>query len=337
MVTWSLFDGRPAEWASVVGMARDRNVVQAHAWGEYRRAAGWEPQRWIAWNGSRKPLCCMQTLVKPLPLGQRLIWVPGGPVVGFPDTDPSALDAIIGAWLEEARRRHPLRYVRFSSHLPHGPEARHGMSQVCVRPLVCVNSGYTIHIDLSVSLDELRSRLTAKHRYYVKQAEAAGLHWRWGHAPELLAAAARLHGEVARAKSLASLEADMDDTRRLLHEFGDDAFILVGYQGDEPVTSCCVLTFADTAFYFRAATGGTGRRVSAGYAMMVQLFRVLKSRGTVRFDFGGIAPGSDQAAGVDHFKRGFGGDVVQYLGEWEWPTRGLVRRAVNYGVRRRAW
>lgn len=84
-----------------------------------------------------------------------------------------------------------------------------------------------------------------------------------------------------------------------------------------PATSCLVLTLADKAFYLLAATGTDGRRISAAYAMVFKLFELLKSRGVTRFDFGGIDPLSPSARGVDHFKRGFGGEIVEYLGEWE--------------------
>jgi lipid II:glycine glycyltransferase (peptidoglycan interpeptide bridge formation enzyme) len=72
--------------------------------------------------------------------------------------------------------------------------------------------------------------------------------------------------------------------------------------------------------------------------MIAQLFGVLKSLGVERFDFGGLAPGSPGAAGVDHFKRGFGGDTIEYLGEWEWARSRMIQRAANYLIgRRRTW
>ncbi|MBI3637884.1 MAG: peptidoglycan bridge formation glycyltransferase FemA/FemB family protein [Candidatus Rokubacteria bacterium] len=321
------------EWSAIVAQARDRNVVQSPAWAQYKRGHGWEPERWVALDGSGKPVCAMQTLAKRAPLGQSIVWVPGGPLAGFPDADPAMLGKIVTSWLDIARREHRLRYVRFYSHLPHDAEAAFALGNFAIRPRVPLNTGYTVHVDLSTELEDLRSAMTAKHRYYVKQSEAARLTWRWGRGDDLLRDAVTLHAEIAHVKKMPRLNGDFEAARHLAAAFEDDYIVLVGYHGDQPLTACSILTFGDSAFYFRAATGAAGRRVSAAYAMVMQLFAVLKARGIARFDFGGIAPRSPQAAGVDHFKGGFGGDVVEYLGEWEWPMSGLARWLMNYVAR----
>jgi len=125
---------------------------------------------------------------------------------------------------------------------------------------------------------------------------------------------------------------DMDVLRRT---FGDDSAILVGYAGHEPVTGCMVLMAGQTASYVLAATGDAGRKVSAAYAMVWQLLTRLKARGVACFDFGGLSPAAPGMAGVDHFKRGFGGRVVEYLGEWEFASPRCLRTVVDLVLARR--
>ncbi len=72
----------------------------------------------------------------------------------------------------------------------------------------------------------------------------------------------------------------------------------------------------------------------AAYAMVVKLLASLKEKGITQFDFGGIAPASLAASGVNHFKRGFGGELVEYLGEWEWVVSPSVRWGANYLIKR---
>jgi len=67
--------------------------------------------------------------------------------------------------------------------------------------------------------------------------------------------------------------------------------------------------------------------------MIVQLVSVLQGCGITHFDFGGIDPVSPSAQGVNHFKRGFGGNIVEYLGEWEVASSELIRRGVNFGIK----
>jgi lipid II:glycine glycyltransferase (peptidoglycan interpeptide bridge formation enzyme) len=134
-------------------------------------------------------------------------------------------------------------------------------------------------------------------------------------------------------KGLASLTSDFSDLSCLCATLGEHATILAGYVDDEPVTSCLTLTFGQKAFYLMAATGRRGREVSAAYAMIYHLFEHLHKRALAEFDFGGVAPWSHLVGGVNHFKGGFGGELVEYLGEWEWVSAEWLRWGLNLAVR----
>jgi len=69
--------------------------------------------------------------------------------------------------------------------------------------------------------------------------------------------------------------------------------------------------------------------------MFAKLRGLLREEGVVEFDFGGINPQSDLARGVDHFKRGFGGREIQYLGEWDQATSAVLRMVTNFLIGRR--
>lgn len=334
-MSWKRLDAATerGDWAKLLRTAVDASLWQSYGWGEYRRAFGWVPERWVARDGNGKPVCCLQALNKRLPLNRVVAWVPGGPMFGFPGTVPGAAGELVSGWLDEARRGTPLVYARFHVNRRHCPGAAYSLSQTCRRPVFKINSGFTVQVDLAPSLDELRSGMTAKHRYYAKQAEAAGLGWKFGNTGELARDTALVHREMVRKKGLTDLRCDGATLSAIDRGFGDGALFLLGYRNGSPVTACLVLIEGDVALYLLAATSPEGRTTSAAYAMIVQLFEILKSRGITRFDFGGLAPRSPAAAGVDHFKRGFGGQVVEYLGEWEWAAAESVRWAANFLVK----
>ena len=114
---------------------------------------------------------------------------------------------------------------------------------------------------------------------------------------------------------------------------GSKVLILVGYMDNQPVTGCLVLVFGSNAFYMMASTGTQGREVSAAYAMFERLMQELIERGVTDFDFGGIDPARSEAAGVNHYKCGFGGELVEQLGEWESAPSEWFRLAVNLALR----
>src|SRR5688572_30406388 len=89
-------DAGEREWDALALRAGDASVFQSWRWGEYRRRAGWTPERWLARIGG-EPVALAQLLVKPLPLGARIIWVPGGPLFRFPRGDADSLAEAVAA------------------------------------------------------------------------------------------------------------------------------------------------------------------------------------------------------------------------------------------------
>lgn len=337
MISWRPFtsDAPARDWTALLSQASDGGPFQSYAWGEYKRQVGWEPERWVATNGSGTSICCLQSLKKRLPFHRVLVWVPGGPVTGFPGARAEQIGDAVSAWLLQFQRENRPLYVRFYSQQRQLAAMRASLHRVCTRPAFQLNSGYTIEIDLSKPMDALRSGMTAKHRYYVKHAQAAGIEWELGHSEDLIRDTALLHDEMCRIKHLERrLRMDPAHLRALQRAFGESCRVMVGRHGGTPIAGCIVLLLADRAFFWRSAVGERGRTLSATYAMVAELFERLKAMGITRFDFGGVAPSDPSVAGVNHFKRGFGGEIVEYLGEWEWAASSAWRRGANYVMRR---
>ena len=314
-------------WDHLSGAASDDNPFQSEAWGRYKRQSGWEPQRWIAQTEEGRPLCAVQVLKKSLPLGRTILWAPGGPLIGFEGAAPETLEKLLPEGIRKICGANRAGYVRFYNFQPAAPEIRRFFSGLCAVPRKRLGSGTTVQIDLRPSLEELLARMDKKHRYQARQLDENGIAWSWGSSEEMLPVFGRLHAEMAALKKVPA--ANTEDLSRLVREFQGNARILTGSLGTEAVTSCLILLKGKNAFYWRAATNRKGREIFASYAMVLELLKQLKADGVERFDFGGILPGVPAAEGINHFKQGFGGSVVEYLGEWEWSDSAWLRWGVN--------
>lgn len=335
MVTWELLQSLdPSEWDEHLSNSPDLNVFQSYGWGEFKRTLGWNPTRWIAWDKDRRVVGIVQILLKVVFPGISIGWAPGGPVClpskhGLPED-------LIPALLAAIRANYRIIYVRFDSHASFNTALAHAMGNVLARPLFKLNTGYTVRLNLQAPLDELRAKMTAKHRYYVKKSLREKLEWKTGTEDTSIQALLQLHNEMVEAKELDFLRTNSTEIRNLCRLLGANVLIFTGYEKDAPVTACLVLIFKNTAFYWVAATGTRGRKVSASYAMVYRLLEYLQMQGIKQFDFGGLAPESPTAKGVNHFKRGFGGDMIEHVGEWEWASDRWLRWGVNVAVWLRA-
>lgn len=323
-------------WDVLLQSACDHNPFQSSAWGRYKQELGWQPQRWIARGKEDRIVASVQVLKRSLPFGRSLLWAPGGPVIGYPVSDPENLKNLLEEGIREIAVANRALYARFYSLYPSGQETAGPVSVRLAAPRRRLGSGVTVQLNLTPSLDELQKQMTGKHRSLVRRSTSDGLRWRWGATNLLAADLGRVHAEMARAKRVCA--ADTGDLRRLLSNFRDHALILVGHHGAAAVTACLVLLEGKSAFYWRAATTREGREISATYGMVLKLWELLKSRGIERFDFGGLLPGVPSAAGINHFKEGFGGKRVAYLGEWEWASSFWIGWGVNAWLAgRRPW
>jgi len=332
MVMWNQFDGSLGDWDQYLLTAKDYTIFQSYGWGEYKLQQGWTPRRYAAFDKNNRVIGMAQVLCKSLPLGLKMLWIPGGPSLEFLGTSRRKLSSLLAGLVEQLQSDYAHSLIRMHQHRAHDSELSALIAQVFKRPVFKLLSGYTIQIT-PVDRESFLRQMTSKHRYYVKKSEREGLEWVEGRDDADIRALTDIHQEMCDSKRLAALAISADDTRQMVNALGEGVSILTGRKEGKPVSACLTLNFGKKSFYMSAATGKEGRAMSAAYAMMADLVPRLAGRGVTDFDFGGINPASSAAAGVDHFKRGFGGEIIEHLGEWEVASSEGLRWGLNLALK----
>lgn len=324
-----------ATWDSQLLQAGDYNVYQSRAWGLYKQSHGWTPVLCVGKSKSGCIAGMAQVLIRKFPFGIHAGWAPGGPVLQFRDWSPKRTDKVLGSLRQFLERKFGTIWLRFHSYLPNEPELAYSFSGRLSRPFFKVNSEFSTLLNLQMSVEEFEKSMTSKHRYYVRQALAHNIEWKSGRDEESQAGLARLHAEMTDDKGMESIKMNADEIGNMMYSMGEQATIFSGYYNGEAVTACLLLTLGEKVFYAIAANGRKGRELGAAYAMINQLLPALRGGGFKTLDFAGLDPKTPAAFGVNHFKRGFGGDMAEYLGEWECATSERLRYAMNAGIRLR--
>ena len=330
MLNWSIWQGNAAGWDASLMQFPDCTVYQCYGWGEHRRHSGWHPQRLVATEHGRT-VAIAQVLVRRFPLGVALAWVPGGPV-----GQVEAWGAPFRAAIRQALGIRHL-YCRLNSMREYADaDAKAVLSAGWDRSRHPMLSGKSILLSLDEGEDDWLRSIDAKHRYYVRKSAGAALIWKHGNTAELRHDLEILTSRLSEEKGMDIRGRDAGALEILGGSMPGAVQILVGYLEGEPVTGCLVLVQHAKAHYEAAATVGRGRDVSAAYCMFARLREILREQKILQLDLGGINPESGKARGVDHFKTGFGGRPVRYLGEWDWAASPLLRFVANYMIKRRA-
>ena len=331
MVTWQQFDQSADLWDAFLLRALDSNVFQSYAWGEYKRALGWEPLRFIATTKADVVGMAQVLLKKPM-FGFGIAWSPGGPVFEFNKALNLGVD--LTALIKQLHSRYPGVLIRFDSYSMHNCVNCYDFRKACRRPFYNINSGFTLLNKLGPNYD-YQSEMTSKHRYYCRKASSSPIRWACGVTDRHLNDFTKVHQQMVHSKKKKLSEISNQDLIKLREILGERSItLLIGYLDGHPVTSCLTYDFGRKSIYTAAATSDVGRKVCAAYAMIPKLFSLLQAKGIEVFDFGGIDPGNSTAEGVNHFKRGFGGKVVEHLGEWESACSEGLRIALNIGLKK---
>jgi len=321
------------KWDELLLMAKDYSVFQSILWGEYKRGRHQYPLRYWAKDKNNNVVCMIQFVVKENPLGLNLLWASGGPVIMFNDKYEKHLSVYIESLTQLLSNKFKHYLVRFNSLIDDDHLISYEINKKCCRPLYKLSSGYTVMMDLKCNADQFRSNMSKKHRYYTKKASNKFVSWEIGNSTEQVNNFNNIYTSMIREKGVYDASGGVENIVRLCNELKENVLIMVGSMNELPVVSCIVLIFGEKSYYLYAASNEKGRENNISYTMFERLVMELNARDATIFDFGCIDPESRSAAGVDHFKKGFGGRVVKYLGEWECSSSLLSKIVVNFGIK----
>ncbi|MDE3112699.1 MAG: peptidoglycan bridge formation glycyltransferase FemA/FemB family protein [Chloroflexota bacterium] len=296
-----------AAWDDLVLATSRGHFLQTRGWALAKSLTGWTARRFVIDGGG-----AAQVLVKTLPLGITLAYCPRGPLVA----DEALPDAIV------ALRRALGRAGRCAALLcdPEAPPSLRGplaRAGVAVAP-VHVQPGRTLILDPSREPEELLGAMRKKTRQYIHKAERAGV------ATEETTDLARFHrllrvvGERDgfAIHSLAYLE-------RLRDGLGDGLHTLMATVGGEDVGGLMLARMRDRAWELYGGWSGTHAEDRPFYLLKWRALQRMRQLGVTRYDMWGLTErGSedDALAGVEQFKLGFGGEVVEFVGALETPV-----------------
>jgi len=302
------------------------SLDQSHRWGEHSRRLGWEVRRLTSRDAAGRPRAMAQLLCRTYGPGVRMVWCPGGPVGDL---------AECGEGLRRAVRRAfpgPAHYLRLNVHRPTRDEDGARLeTQGWRRVRTKLRSGLTMRLPLDGDADRLSAGFSSNWRHNLRRSGKRGLTLRrWEH-PEVGEVLA-LYRAMEVHKALRAQWAP-EQLTSLFEAFGER---LVTWRCDDvdgqPLALRGCIILHDRAWDMLAATSVEARKVYASHALFWELLRYCQDTGVCEYDLRGVEP--DKHPGVYEFKKGTGAALVEFLGEWDWASNGLLRWGADHAVRR---
>lgn len=321
-----------AAWDAFVADGQPGSYLQLSGWARVKAVNGWTSTRI-----GPSEIAAQVLARRPRPLPWAFAYAPRGPVTAA--WSPAAVEAFTAA----VRHELPAAVGRVS-HLRIDPEIerdagpdeggvlRRALRAAGWRPATPIQPNATRIIDLTSDEETLWGDLRKKWRQYVNKARNAGItvsDTDGSALPEFY----RVYRETAdRAGFLIRTEAAYRDVWEAFAPTGN-ARLLFARRPDGAALATLFLVRAGPRvvepYGGMTEEGGESR---ANYLLKWEAIRSSREAGATSYDLWGLATG-----GIAHFKTGFGGREVRYVGAWDLVLDPLGRQAYERAQQLRVW
>jgi lipid II:glycine glycyltransferase (peptidoglycan interpeptide bridge formation enzyme) len=334
-----------AAWDALVERGNPGSYLQLSGWARVKAVNGWAADRIVAGATTNSaaghrpgPVIGAQVLLRrPRPLPWTIAYAPRGPV-----TEAWTAEAV-AAFTEEARRAlraHPGRiaHLRIDPEIEAGGARdrdgaiRHALRAAGWRPADPIQPNATRIVDLTMDEDALWGDLRKKWRQYVNKARTSGITVSDADG-DALSEFYRIYRETAdRAGFLIRTEGAYRDIWDAYAPTGRARLLFARRPDGEAVATLFLVrcgTRVVEPYGGMTADGGESR---ANYLLKWEAIRSSREQGATSYDLWGLATG-----GIAHFKTGFGGREVRYIGAWDLVLDPLGRQVYIRGQQARVW
>ena len=325
------------DWDGFVESSDPGSYLQLAGWADVKAVNGWAARR-IVHDDAGDPVIGAQVLVRrPRPVPWGFAYAPRGPVART--WSPETIDA----FTETARAALRSGGGRVS-HLRIDPEIerdgpadtdgslRRSLRHAGWRPAPAIQPASTRIIDLAPDEEALWGDLRKKWRQYVNKARTAGITVVDAEG-DRLGEFHRIYRETAdRAGFLIRTEQAYRDVWDAYRPDGRARLLFAQTADGEPVATLFLVRAGPRVVEPYGGMTQAGGDTRANYLLKWEAIRSSREQGATSYDLWGLATG-----GIAHFKTGFGGREVQYVGAWDLVLDTLGRSVYEGAVSARVW
>jgi lipid II:glycine glycyltransferase (peptidoglycan interpeptide bridge formation enzyme) len=314
-------------WNDWLAQSRYGDILQSWEWGEVKKGELWTALRVRAVKDDQV-VAQAQILTRKMPLGMSLYYLPRGPVLDYESPEAAATLQQLLDWVKDHAAKHRGLMIKLGPAVGVAgvPNVLTMFDQLGLKPSFrSVQAQHTYIVDLRPDEMAIMQSFDKDTRNLVRRSAREGVVVdRFSDAAEHkglrtfhnLYLAASEHGKFAprpwsQFSRLWELMAPLGMARVYIASFED-----------KPLAANMVLRLGDKSYQLWAGSRRDEPKKFAPYALQWATMQDLKADGVASYDMWGRAPSDDPKhawAGLSLFKKGFGGQEVEYVGDFDLP------------------
>jgi len=329
-----LNDNDRENWDNFVMSQPGSQILQSWEWGTFKARGSWRHFVMAIEDGGQIK-GGVSILSRKLPiLGRSIFYAPRGPVIPF--SDPKMLDALIDGICVEAAKMNAIA-------LKIDPEIDDNNAKVIemlkakgfIKKKKQVQPRSTYLLDLTRSLDDILMSFDEKTRYNIRLSEKKKVKVHEDSTENGIDIFYKLYRETCKRDAF--LIHPITYYTRLKKELIDKgmANVFLATLNDLPIAALFAFTFGERVWYMYGASANSYRNVMPNHAVHWHLIKWAKEKGKKIYDLWGIPVNPKEGHplfGVWRFKKGFNGQLKNWIGVYDLPFDKLSYVLFDKGV-----
>lgn len=309
-------------WEKYLLLKNPGTFLQSWDWGETNKLVGFKIKRFGFYN-SGKLVAIAQLIHQPAKRGPHFL-IPGGPVVDF---NNKKLVRNIFTFLKDYAHQERAWFIRVRPDVPDSNNLRNLFTDLGFKwAPMHLHGENTLILDISASEEEILKSMRKTTRYCIKKGLDEGYKIRTTININDIKILYTLQEETVKRHKFIGFKKRLFEAQ--LETFGKNnkALLFICEKNDKPLVAAIVIFYGQKAFYHHSGSSESARNTNASYLTQWEIIKKAKNLGYHYYDFWGIAPTDDpkhRFAGVTVFKKGFGGDRVDWLHAHDLPVNRL--------------
>jgi len=302
------------------------HFLQLWEWGQVKEGMGWEKLPLILEeDGEIRAALLILKRKLPLPgLNKSIFYSPRGPVV---DTESEELNRQLFAGAEKVAREHGAIFLKIDSDVVNTDEKYKSILENCgfkenktglnfegVQPC------FVFRLDITPSEIKLMENMHSKWRYNVRLGGRKGVIIRQANNKKDLQIFYKILKETAeRDKFLIRGYEYFEWIWDYMVE-NDFARIFMAEHEGQVIAATLAMITGDKAWYLYGASSNRKRNLMPNYMLQWAMIQWAKDNDCSLYDFRGVSGDLDESNplyGLYRFKKGFGGELIEFIGEWD--------------------
>ena len=343
-------ESSPVAWQAALARMPNAHALQSWAWGQFKSRWGWEarPMTLTVAGSSWETTAAAMVLKRRIPRTPFcVLYVPRGPALDYHDV--ARRRQVLGK-LEQMAKHERAIFVKIDPEIVHSwgleeEERASPLGAAVARDLrkrgwlpstEQIQFRNTVELPLEATEEQLLAAMKQKTRYNIRLAERKGVIVRRGTPDDFPTLVAMYQETAARDGFTVRPAAYYLDGWTTLYEAGMAQPLVAEVEG-QAVAAVILVRFGERVIYMYGASSGEARERMPNHLLQWEAIRWARAKGAKVYDFWGAPDDfneSDRMWGVWRFKAGFNGEVVRFIGAWDYPARPLLYRLYTQAIPR---